>query len=139
VTSLPTSGRIGPAANSDTQFFWDGTRAGRLLIQRCSDCQALRHPPGPACPHCHSLQWDTVEASGRGTLYSWTALHRPPALGFVDGPAVAVVVELAEGVRLISNIADAEIDTLRIGEPLEVFFLEQDEGWTAPQFRRPAR
>ena len=73
--------------------------------------------------------------SGRGTLYSYMVLHHPLPAGF-DQPAIVVVVELEEGVRLVSNIAGATAESLRIGEPLEVFFLPQAEGWTAPQFRR---
>lgn len=132
-----TSGRLQPGMNEDTSFFWEAAAEGRLVIQRCSGCGQLRHPPGPACPSCHSLEWEGVQVSGRGTLYSYTVVHHPPAPGF-DGPAIAAVIELEEGVRLISNITDADPDTLRIGEPLEVWFLPQAEGWTAPQFRRPA-
>jgi hypothetical protein len=123
--------------NEDTSFFWKAAAEGRLAIQRCSGCGLLRHPPGPACPSCQSLEWEPAEVSGRGTLYSYTVIHHPPAPGF-DGPAIAAVVALEEGPRLISNITGTDPETLRIGEPLEVWFLPQAEGWTAPQFRRPA-
>ena len=134
-TGDPTSGRMRPVVNDDTRFFWDAAAQGRLVIQRCSGCGTLRHPPGPACRRCHSMEWDTVTASGRGTLYSYTVLHHPPAPGF-DRPAVAVVVELDEGVRLVSNLNTDDPESLRIGEAVEVYFVPQDEGWTAPQFRR---
>jgi uncharacterized OB-fold protein len=134
--SVATSGRLRPAMNEDTQFFWDAAANGQLAIQRCTPCGELRHPPGPACPACHSLLWEPVQVSGRGTLYSYTVVHHPPAPGF-DDPAIAVVVELEEGVRLISNLTDVDPATLQIGELLEVWFVPQEEGWTAPQFRRP--
>ena len=134
----PTSGRIPPAIGRDTQFFWDAAQKEELRIQCCSACGRLRHPPGPACPHCHSLEWETRLMSGRGTLYSYMVLHYPLPAGF-DRPAIVAVVELEEGVRLVSNIAGATAESLRIGEPLEVFFLPQAEGWTAPQFRRVKR
>ena len=137
VAEVPVAGRLRPAMNQDTQFFWDAAAAGRLEIQRCADCSRLRHPPGPSCRYCHSLRWDSVQVSGRGTLYSYTVIRHPPAPGF-DGPAIVVSVDLDEGVRLVSNIGGIDPDTLRIGEPLEVYFVAQDEGWTAPQFRRPA-
>jgi len=133
--TLPTSGRIGPAVTKDTEFFWEGAKDHRLLIQRCTSCEELRHPPGPACPYCHSFDWEPTEVSGRGELYSYTIAHHPKPPGF-DEPAVAVVVQLEEGVRLVSNLEDACAATLQIGEPLEVFFLDQDEGWSVPQFRR---
>jgi uncharacterized OB-fold protein len=132
----PTSGRILPAMNQDTQFFWDAAAEDRLAIQRCSACGLLRHPPGPACPSCHSLDWEASDVSGNGTLYSYMVVHHPPAPGF-SSPAIVAVVQLDEGVRLISNITGVDPETLAIGEPLEVYFLPQQEGWTAPQFRRP--
>jgi uncharacterized OB-fold protein len=131
-----TAGRPRPAANPDTRFFWDAAFERRLAVQRCCACRALRHPPGPACPECHSLDWEVSDVSGRGTLYSYTVLHHPPAPGF-DGPAVIAVVDLEEGVRMVSNVVGADPATLTIGEPLEVCFEEQ-VGWTVPQFRRPA-
>jgi uncharacterized protein len=129
-------GRTRPVMNEDTRFFWDAAADGWLAIQRCTECGVLRHPPGPACPHCHSMSWEASKATGRGTLYSYTVLHRPKPPGF-DGPAIGIVVELEEGVRLISNIVAVDPDTLRIGEPLKVYFVAQEEGWTVPQFRRP--
>ncbi len=54
------SARLAPSMTADTQFFWDGVRDHRLLIQRCASCGALRHPPRPMCPQCHSLEWDAL-------------------------------------------------------------------------------
>ena len=119
----------------DNAFFWEGAKDHRLLAQRCTSCGRLRHPPGPACPFCHSLDWEAAELSGLGELYSYTIVHHPKPPGF-DEPAVAVIVELTEGLRMASNLEDADAAPLRIGEPLEVFFLDQDEDWTVPQFRR---
>jgi uncharacterized OB-fold protein len=135
LSRLPTSGRISPVTNPDTEFFWAGLAEQHLLVQQCVDCKQLRHPPGPGCPYCHSLDWEATEVSGRGLLHSYGVVHYPQPPGF-EGPAVVVVVELDEGIRIVSNVECDDPDTLRIGEPLEVFFLTQDEGWTVPQFRR---
>jgi uncharacterized OB-fold protein len=135
VLTSPTRGRSFPATSPDTEFFWEGARQGKLLAQQCLSCRELRHPPGPACPFCHSLDYDIAELSGRGVLYSYAVQRHPPAPGF-DGPALVVVVELEEGVRLVSNLVGVDPDDVKIGEPLEVFFVNQEEGWTAPQFRR---
>ena len=137
MVTLPTSGRIGPSINTDTAFFWEGAKQHRLLVQQCTDCMKLRHPPGPACPFCHSLNWEPTELSGRGTLFSYTVPVHPKPPGFEE-PVPAIVVELEEGVRLISN-TDVDPGSLRIGEPLEVYFLDQEEDWTVPQFRRPGQ
>ncbi|MCU1480910.1 MAG: DNA-binding protein [Subtercola sp.] len=133
--ALPRRGRSFPAMNQDTAFFWEGTKAHQLLIQRCTSCGRLRHPPGPACPHCHSFEWNTVVSAGTGTLYSFVVQRHPTAPAF-DGPAVIVLVELDEGVRVISNVA-IDPDTLVIGERLEVGFVDQDEGFTVTEFHRP--
>ena len=61
--------RLAPAISPDTEFFWDGLREHKLLIQRCAGCGQLRHPPRPMCPNCRSLDWNTIESSGRGAIY----------------------------------------------------------------------
>ncbi|MEL7208434.1 MAG: MaoC family dehydratase N-terminal domain-containing protein [Actinomycetota bacterium] len=66
-----------PSINRDNAFWFEGVKDHRLLIQRCQGCGELRHPPGPACPACGSMDWDTVEATGRGTVYSFTVNHHP--------------------------------------------------------------
>jgi uncharacterized OB-fold protein len=134
---VPTKGRLRPAISRDTAFFWEGAAQRRLLIQRCAECGALRHPPAPSCSQCHSFEWDTVEAGGRGFLYSFTVQYHPPPAGWTIPPIVGVI-ELVEGIRLISNVVGVRFEDLRVGEELEVFFLDQEEGWTVPQFRRPA-
>jgi uncharacterized protein len=91
-------------AGADDAFFWDGAAEDRLLIQRCAQCGMLRHPPAPMCGGCGSLEWDTLEASGRGRVYSWMfSLHpnRPD-----DVARIVILVQLDEGVRLVSNLVD---------------------------------
>jgi len=132
-----TSGRLRPAMSRDTAFFWEGAREHRLLVQRCRSCGEPRHPPGPMCPRCRSLEWEAHEVSGRGTLFTFMVHHHPKVSGF-DGPVVVGVVELDEGTRLLANVVGVDPADLRIGERLETFFVDQDEGWTVPQFRRPA-
>jgi uncharacterized OB-fold protein len=110
-----------PGVSADTQFFWDGIKAGRLLIQRCTRCGTLRHPPGPVCVACHSLEWDSVEASGRGTLFTFVVVHYPrhPAFAY---PHPVGLVELEEGTRLVAPLANVDCADLKIGMPLKVLF-----------------
>lgn len=123
-----------PAVNPDNQFWFDGARDNRLLIQRCTSCKTLRHPPGPCCPECRSFDWDTVEASGRATLYSYVVAHHPKHPAF-EYPLLVAVVELEEGTRLITNLVDVDRDDVRIGMPLELTWLEADPELTLPVFR----
>ena len=126
------SRRPRPGINPDNQFFWEGTHEGKLLIQRCQACGTLRHPPGAMCPQ--SLEWDTLEASGRGVVYSFVVAHHPPIPPF-EYPNPIALVELEEGTRFVCNLVGIAADEVRIGMPVEVEFLEIDENWTIPQFR----
>ena len=130
-----TPGRPRPAINEDTEFFWEGVNAGELRIQRCAACGTLRHPPRPACGACGSLESDHAVASGRGTVYSFVVHHYPAVPGF-EPPFVVVLVELEEGVRLVSNLVDGGPEDVQIGMPVEVAFTEVEPGYTLPLFRR---
>ena len=124
-----------PGISDDTRFFWEGARAGKLLIQRCKGCGTLRHPPGPVCPSCHSFEWDTVEASGRGTVYSFVVMHYPEVAPF-DHPNPIVLVELEEGTRLISQIVGIKPADVKIGQAVQVEFNSFNDGeLVLPQFR----
>lgn len=125
--------RLAPSVSLDTQFFWDGVREHRLLIQRCGGCGALRHPPRPMCPECQSLAWDSVEASGRGTLYSF-CIPRHPLLPWQEEEYVVALVELDEGTRLVSNLVGVDPAEARIGMPVRVVFEEFDDGLVLPMF-----
>ncbi len=93
-----------PALTQDNRFFFDGAREGKLLIQRCTSCGTLRHPPRPACANCRSFEWDTQTASGRGTVYSYVVNHYPQVPAF-DYPLVVALIELEEGTRLVADLS----------------------------------
>jgi uncharacterized OB-fold protein len=118
---------------ADSQFFWDGLREHRLLIQRCAGCGSLRHPPRPMCPQCRSLEWDTVESRGRGTVYSFVIPHHPPLPWFPEAYVVALV-GLDEGTRLVTNIVGIDPQAVTIGMPVEVRFLHFDGDLVLPLF-----
>ncbi|MDP3891585.1 bifunctional MaoC family dehydratase N-terminal/OB-fold nucleic acid binding domain-containing protein, partial [Nocardioides sp.] len=84
---------IRPQRNRDTEFFWEGTAAGELRIQRCNACGELRHPPGPMCPSCHAADRGFVVASGRGIVFSHL-VHHAPQLPGKELPLRLVLVEL---------------------------------------------
>ena len=124
-----------PGITHDNRFFWDGIAAGKLLIQRCAGCRRLQHPPAPMCPQCHGFAMESVEASGRGTIHSFVVAHHPPIPPF-RYPNVIVLVDLAEGTRLVSRLDGVAPDAVRIGMPVEVAF-ETVDGDQALQFVRP--
>lgn len=131
---VPKVKRPMPGMSDDTRFFWEGARQRKLLIQRCKGCSKLRHPPGPVCPDCHSFEWDTLEASGRATLYSYVVMHYPVVAPF-DHPNPIGLVELEEGTRLVAQLVGVDPAALQIGQQLQVEFEEFDGDLTLPQFR----
>jgi len=118
---------------SDEAFFWEGVDQGRLLAQKCGDCGVLRHPPVPMCPACQSLRWTAQALSGRGKVYAWIVSRHPSRPD--HAPRTVVLVDLEEGIRLVSNMEVA--DHVEIGAPVEVVFREIG-GITLPQFRPSA-
>lgn len=126
--------RVHPVENQDTAHFWQGLRDGKLLIQRCKSCSTLRHPPQPMCEKCQSLQWDTIESAGKGTLYTYTVMHYPEIPPF-DYPNVIVLVELDEGVRIASQLINCKPDAVQIGMKVEMKITQVQEGMSLPLFQ----
>ncbi|GAA5613892.1 hypothetical protein CP981_20365 [Streptomyces platensis] len=175
----PQPRRPRPVINRDNAGFWEGVRGHRLLIQRCTGCRTLRFPWLPGCNTCGSPEWDTVEASGSGTVFSYVVMHHPPFPAFTapdappgappDAPADGTgpdgtgsgatgpdatapgaagaagsgtaspyavgLIELAEGVRMVSNIVGVPYDKVRIGMAVRLEFLRADEELELPVFR----
>ena len=123
-----------PAITQDNAFWFEGARAHRLLIQRCTSCGTLRHPPLPACARCGSLEWDTVESSGRGTLYSYVVVHYPQVAAF-EYPLPIGLVELEEGTRVVANLGGVEPEAIEVGMELRAEFVDHDEELLAAGLR----
>lgn len=131
-TNLPPPPQ--PAMNADTRFFWDGVKRQELLIQQCSACGFLRHPPGPACTRCHSLEWTTLKSKGEGTIYSFVLIHQPAHAAF-ETPHPVGLVELDEGVRLVAPLRAEERDRLNIGDRVHAVFAKPGPDYRMPIFR----
>ncbi|MEV6650020.1 bifunctional MaoC family dehydratase N-terminal/OB-fold nucleic acid binding domain-containing protein [Streptomyces sp. NPDC051219] len=130
----PKVQRPRPVINRDNAGFWDGVAEHKLLIQRCGLCRTLRFPWLPGCNACGSQEWEAVEASGAGTVYSYVVMHHPPFPAF-DPPYTVGLIELAEGVRMVSNVIGVPYDKVRVGMPVRLEFLRVDEDWELPVFR----
>lgn len=130
----PRGKRPRPVINRDNAGFWEGVARHQLLIQRCGGCRTLRFPWLPGCNACGSLDWDTVEASGEGTVYSYVVMHHPPFPAF-DPPYAVGLIDLAEGVRMVSNVVGVPSDKVRIGQPVRLEFQRVDKELELPVFR----
>ena len=124
-----------PEPTPETRHFWDGTREGKLLLQRCRWCCTPYFPPRPFCPSCGSRDVDVFDASGRALLRSYVISHRPTP-GF-DGPFSIAIVELEEGPRMMTNIVGCPQtpEALILDRKLVVVFTKVSDAITLPQFR----
>jgi uncharacterized OB-fold protein len=118
--------------------FWTAARARRLVVQRCADCGAWRHPPGAVCWRCRSANAAFEPVSGRGTILSYTVVHQelvPELAG--AGPYNVIVVELQDipDVHIISNLVGTANEAIAVGLPVEVIFEDVDDTVTLPRFR----
>lgn len=125
--------RIRPVENHDSAHFWQGLRDGKLLIQQCSSCTTMRHPPQPMCEQCQSLEWQTIESACKGTIYSHTTIHYPEIPPF-DYPNSIVLVDLDEGVRIAAQLSNCKPEDIVIGSAVKATIKEVQEGLNLPIF-----
>lgn len=115
--------------------FWEGAKEGRLLIQVCAACAQRVFYPRLYCPNCLAPELGWMQASGRGAIYSYTIVRSNAPSAFAASiPYVVAVVRLEEGVQMLANIVDSDLDDLRCDAPVEVVF-ETKSDWVLPQFR----
>ncbi|MFO1293801.1 MAG: Zn-ribbon domain-containing OB-fold protein [Rubrivivax sp.] len=125
-----------PVVQPWAQPFWDAAREHRLVLQHCQACSKPIFYPRAACPHCGSDRLGWQDASGKGKIYSFTTvLSNAPTPFIADMPYVVAVVELAEGVRMLSNIVQCDPRQLRCEQPVEVVFERLNDEFTLPKFR----
>jgi uncharacterized OB-fold protein len=128
-----------PTVEDESRPYWEAAKQGRLLIKRCNACGEVHHYPRPFCPTCWSEDVEWLEVSGRGTLYTYSVVFRNDTPPFNEwGRYVPAVVELEEGPRLMTNIIDAEPESLFVDMPVEVAFRDLTDDWAAPIFRPSA-
>lgn len=129
-------GRPLPQMDEESRGFWEACGRHELVVQRCAECGRLRHPPRAVCPACLSSAVEWRRASGLGTVYSVTVTHQNHAPGFRGRlPYVLAVVELDEGVRVMTNVVGCEPDAVRIGMPVEVEWDDVSPAVSLPVFR----
>lgn len=125
-----------PEPTALTRPFWEACRRRELTLQWCLSCGRPQHPPRAVCIRCHGDRLEWRRASGHGRIHSFSVVHRAPAPEFAEAvPYVVALVELDEGVRLMSNIVDSDHDSLRIGLPVVVTFEDVADDLAVPLFR----
>ena len=134
---IPTPPRPLPTLQGLAGEFYEWCRTGELRFQRCDACGAWRHVPREICARCGSAAWTWTPSSGRGRVFTWTVAARAMHPAFVgDAPYAPVVIEMDEGVRLVSSMVDTPPEDLRIDMPVVVVFEPVTPEVTLPKFRR---
>lgn len=119
-----------PVPTPEIQPFFDAAARGELLLKRCAACGEYHWYPRAICPHCFSDRTEWVAATGRGTIYSFSIARR-----VLPTPYAMACVTLEEGVSMMTNIVDCDLDAIRIGQAVEVVFKPTDGGPPVPMFR----
>jgi len=126
--------RIKPPMGHDNGWWWEAVDRGELMIQKCSGCGTLRHPPRPMCHQCRSLEWEQQASRGTGSVHSHVVMHHPPIPGY-DFPVAIALVDLDEGTRIVANIVDCPFEEIQIGMKVEAS-IEELGGLKIPVFRK---
>ena len=114
--------------NAEARPFFEAAKEGRFMLRRCGSCGKAHWYPRSACPFCFGeTAWE--DASGKGAVYSFSIMRRMPR------PYAIAYVTLVEGPTLLTNIVDCNLETLRIGQPVEIAFRPMEDGSTVPCFR----
>jgi uncharacterized protein len=129
---------VEPVISDVNRGFWEGAAAGELRAQRCAACGHLRLPPAPWCPVCLDDGSEWAVLSGRGTVLSRLIFHQPYHPAWADRlPYNVVLVQLAEGPRMISNVTPLSTQDFAVGDALVVAF-EPEGSFVIPRFRLDA-
>jgi uncharacterized OB-fold protein len=125
----------GPAETERTRPFWDATREGRLVLPWCPACEAFFWYPRPVCPTCLAETVEWRPAAGTGEVHAVSVQYRAgPGRDGSDGPYAVAVVELAEGVRMLSNIVGVPPEEVAVVAPVRLSWHELSDGRRLPMF-----
>ena len=133
---MASPGKLVPRIDEESRGWFEGLARHELWLQRCGSCGTIRFHPRAVCTVCLSSEVAWERSSGRGTVYTFTVTFQNQAPGFREElPYVLAVVELGDGVRMLTNIVGCPPDAVRIGMPVEVVFEDVTPEVTLPKFR----
>ena len=127
---------IPPDDYPETQGYWAATRDKKLVVQKCSTSGKFQHPPRATSIHDLGGPVEWHEVSGKGTIHALTVHHRP-GNRFMKGktPYAVALIDLEEGVRIMSNVIECDPEKLKIGDAVTVAWDPLPDGRHLPQFK----
>ena len=124
-----------PVADPVTRPYWESLKAHAMRLQRCESCARWVFYPRAVCPHCGGVSLEWRDVSGRGTLYSYTVVHRAPSAELqAETPYLVGLVDLEEDVRLMGRLDGVGQEGVRIGMAVRVGYHDVTEEITLPRF-----
>ncbi|MDV6377087.1 OB-fold domain-containing protein [Sporosarcina sp. GW1-11] len=128
-----------PLKDQDNQPYWDAADKHQLALQKCDDCQAYAHPPGPSCAKCGSenVSWENFGDDIQATVYSYVVSYRPFLPGFQNElPTIIALAQLDDvpEVKIMGNILHCEEKELKIGLPIQMTWVDITEDRALPQW-----
>ncbi len=128
-----------PEVTAELRPFFEASKQGQLVVQKCDSCGALRFPPRKLCANCLSRQSSWTPVSGEGEVYSFIIMHRVYHPAFATQvPYAVATIKLKEGARMLSNVIGINPHEIKCGMPVRVSFEKLDEAVTLPMFRPAA-
>ena len=118
-----------PLLNIGDEQYFEGAAQGKLLIKKCSACGEVHYYPRGICPFCFSDKVSWQEAKGTGTIYTYSVTRRGGPV-----PYCIAYVKLDEGVSMMTNIVDCDLDTVRCDQKVKVVFKKTEGGVSIPMF-----
>ena len=124
-----------PAITPEMRPFFEAAKRHELRVQRCTSCRVQRFPARAICSNCLSTDAEWVAVSGRGEIFSFNIMHQVYHPGFAtEVPYAVVIVKLAEGAKMLSNLVGVPPSDVRIGQPVRVVFEDVSDEVTLPKF-----
>ncbi|MCC7081191.1 MAG: Zn-ribbon domain-containing OB-fold protein [Burkholderiales bacterium] len=118
-----------PVLNVGDAHYFEAAGQGKLLLKKCKDCNEVHHFPRGICPFCFSTRVDWVEAKGTGTIYTYSVTRRAGPIAYC-----IAYVTLDEGISVLTNIVDCDLDTVKIGQKVKLTFKKTENGTAMPMF-----
>lgn len=123
-----------PEKRPETIKFWEGCKEGQFLLQKCDDCGKFIYYPRALCPVCMSSSISWVPSTGKGEVYTYSIHNRGPSPAFKT-PYVVALIDLEEGVRVMSNVVECDPHDVNIGMKVEVVFEQLTDEIFLPKFK----